>query len=299
MAAINQLGYRMDYTARSLRTGQTRTIALLLTDVSSPFAGKIASVAEDFTYASHYNLVLYNTRDDIAREKDYIDSAAQRSVDGVLFVSARDESTVPESLQSYGIPVVILDREPKGYSGPSVTIDNVRAGQIAARHLLDLGHTRIGHIGGPPTVYISQGRLEGLHQELKANGLDGEIPMERAENWKVESGYEAAQRLLARKVQFSALFVAGDMLAIGAMRALRDEGLDIPADVSVVSVDDIDLARYYHPPLTSVSQSVEQMATIGVQLLLDLLAGKNPQQTQVVIEPRLIVRQSTAPPGKR
>jgi DNA-binding LacI/PurR family transcriptional regulator len=297
LAAIDQLGYRMDFTARSLRTGQTRTIALLLTDVSSPFLGKIASVAEDFTYASHYNLVLYNTRDDVGRENSYIDSAVQRSVDGVLFVSARDESTVPEGLQAYGIPFVILDRAPRGYLGPSVTINNLKAGQIAAQHLLSLGHSRIAHIAGPASVYISQGRLEGFCQVLTANDQGKDIPIERAANWKVESGYEAAQRLLARKVEFTALFVAGDMLAIGAMRALRDAGLDIPADVSVVSVDDIDLARYYQPPLTTVSQFVEQMTTLGVQLLLDLLAGKNPQQTQIIIEPKLIVRQSTAPPA--
>jgi LacI family transcriptional regulator len=103
------------------------------------------------------------------------------------------------------------------------------AGQIAAQHLLSLGHSRLAHIGGPPTVYISQGRLDGFSQVLRSSGKAGEIQIERAENWKVESGYDATQRLLARKAEFTALFVAGDMLAIGAMRALRDAGLDIPA----------------------------------------------------------------------
>jgi DNA-binding LacI/PurR family transcriptional regulator len=296
LAAIKQLGYRMDYTARSLRTGQTRTIALLITDVSSPFAGKIASVAEDAAYASHYNLVLYNTRDDVEREQNYIYSAVQRSVDGVLFVSARDESTVPESLEAFGIPVVILDRVPKGYQGPSITIDNLKAGQVAAEHLLTLGHCSFAHIAGPASLHISKGRLEGFSHAVQMGHPGRDITIERAENWKVESGYLATQRLLARKVNFTALFVAGDMLAIGAIRALRDAGLDIPADVSVVSVDDIDIVRYHHPPLTTVSQFVERMATLGVEMLLDLLSGNNPPQPQIVIDPKLIVRESTAPP---
>ena len=293
-AAIDQLGYRLDLTARSLRTGRTRTIALLLTDVSSLFLSKIASVAEDCAYAAHYNLVLYNTRDDPKRERDYVNSVTERSVEGVLFISARDDSTAIEKLRLAGVPVVVLDRTPQDYDGPSVTLDNRKSGQLVAEHFLSLGHTRLAHIAGPAVVHISQERLYGFSQALQAKGMPQPV-VERAPGWTVEAGYETMQRLIARGEDFTAVFVAGDLLAIGAMRALREAGRQIPADISLMSIDDIDLAQYLYPPLTTISQSIPQMATLGVQLLLDLIAGKKPEQTQIVIEPKAVIRQSTVP----
>jgi DNA-binding LacI/PurR family transcriptional regulator len=149
-AAIDLLGYRPLLTACSLRTGQTRTIALILADVSSPVTGKMASAAEDYAYAAHYNLVLYNTHEDIERERFYISSVIQRSVDGALFVSAQDESTGRRMLHAAGIPVVVIYRVPRSYSGPTVVLDNLGAGQTASEHLLSLGHERVAHVGGSP-----------------------------------------------------------------------------------------------------------------------------------------------------
>jgi DNA-binding LacI/PurR family transcriptional regulator len=292
LAAIEQLGYRLDFRARSLRTGRTRTIALLVTDVASPFLSKIASAAEDCAYAAHYNLVLYNTRDSIERERAYIDSVVQRSVDGVLAIAARDASTATASLTAAGIPVVMLDRIPQQYRGPSVTFDNRGAGRLAAEYLLSLGHRRLAHIAGPDSVNISQERLEGFGQALAEHGQAGGFPLERAAAWGVQDGYEAMRRLQGRDAAFTAIFAAGDPLAIGVMRALREAGRNIPTDVSILSIDDIDLAEFLYPPLTTISQAIAEMANRGVQLLLDLLAGNSPAETQVVIAPRLIVRES-------
>lgn len=292
-AAIEQLGYRLDFMARSLRTRQTHTIALLITDVASLFLSKIASVAEDCAYQAHYNLVLYNTREDSQRENDYIESVIQRSVDGVLFVSAADDSTAIQRLELAGVPVVALDRTPRGYRGPSVTLDNRATGRLVAEHLLKLGHTRLAHIAGPETVHISEERVAGFREVLQAEGVADPI-IERAQGWRVEPGYEAAQRLIVSGGEFTAVFAAGDQLAIGAMRALREAGRDIPGSVSLVGIDDIDMAAYLCPPLTTVSQSIPRMAELGVGLLLNLIAGETPAQTQLVIEPELVIRQSAA-----
>ena len=293
LAAIKQVNYRMDLRARSLRTGRTHTVALIITDVSSPVFGKIANAAEELVYAEKYNLVLYNTHDDLERERFYIDSILQRSVDGVMFVSASDDSTALEKLEAAGIPVVVVDRVPQNYHGPAVVLDNARAGRLAAEHLLALGHTRCAHISGPDQVHIARERLEGFRQVLANDGL-APIDVEETDDWHLESGYAAAERLLARGAPMTAVFCAGDLLAMGAMRAFQDANLRIPADLSVVSIDDIDLAAYVSPPLTTVSQSLAQMATVGVQLLFDLLAGKEPMVERIVIEPQLIVRRSTA-----
>jgi len=300
LAAIEQLGYRLDHTAQSLRTGRTRTIALFITDVSSPVASKMASVAEDCAYAAQYTLVLYNTRDDVKREASYVDSAIQRSVDGALFVATRDDMTALDSLQAAGLPVVVLDRVPNSYTGPAVHLDNKRAGAVAAEHLVSLGHTRIAHVAGPDSIHISAERRGGFCERLRAQGLDASTPcIERAEGWSIECGYEAMRRLLECGADFTAVLCAGDMLAIGAARALREAGRRIPEDVSLMGIDDIDLASYTHPPLTTVSQSIGEMARQAVHMLLELLEGTEPDQTCVVIEPTLVVRESTAfpPPG--
>ena len=297
LAAITQLGYRMDLTARGLRTGRTHTIALIVTDVSSPVSGKMASAAEEHTYAERYNLVLYNTHDDLERERFYIDSILQRSVDGVMFVSATDASTALNKLQAAGIPVVVIDRVPKSYRGAAVVLDNAAAGRMAAEHLVGLGHTRIAHVSGPEIVHIARERLAGFQQALAERDL-APVDIELADDWQLGAGYRAMARLLGRGADFTAVFCAGDLLAIGGMAALRERGRRVPRDVSVISIDDVDLAAYLDPPLTTVSQSIGRMATSGIQLLFELLAGREPEPLKVVIQPELVVRQSTAVPRR-
>ena len=295
-AAIEQLGYRIDHTARSLRTGQTHTIALLITDVSSPFLSMIAGVAEDYAYAAQYSLMLFNTRDDPERELAYVNTVLQRSVDGVLFVSAHGENIAVERLVEAGVPIVAIDRIPRGYSGASVTFNNRAAGRMVAEHLIQLGHRRMAHIVGPGFAQISDERLAGFCEVLGENGTPEPL-LERAQGgWGIQNGYEAMLRLMAHSQDFTAVFAAGDQMAIGVMRALREFGRDIPSDVSLVSIDDIDLAAFLYPPLTTISQSIPDMACQGVDLLLDLIKKKQPAQEKIVIEPRLVLRRSTAAP---
>lgn len=297
LEAIAQINYRMDLRARSLRTGRTYTVALVITDVSSPLFGKMAIAAEERLYAEHYSLVLYNTHDDLEREQFCIDSILQRSVDGVMFVSARDESTSLEKLEAAGIPSVVIDRVPKSYVGAAVVLDNHAAGRIAAAHLIGLGHTQLAYIGGPANVHIARERLDGFLTEAEATGV--RLPAQaihHAENWHVGSGYAAMQALLKRRRRFTAVFCAGDLLAIGATHALAEHGRRVPDDISVMGLDDIDLAAYFTPPLTTISQSITSMATLGVELLLDELAGRERESKRIVIEPTLVARASTAPP---
>jgi LacI family transcriptional regulator len=298
LAAIKQVDYRMDWTARSLRTGRTHAIALVAADVSSPMMGKMASAAEERLYAERYSLLLYNTRDDLERERFSIDSILERSVDGVLFVSARDESTALEDLEAASIPAVVIDRVPQSYRGPAVVLDNVAAGRLAAGHLAGLGHRHLAHIAGPANVHIARERQEGFCAGLAERGLPPPA-VEAADDWHVESGHAAMRRLLARTqtesgIAFSTAFCAGDLLAVGALRALAEAGLRVPADVSLMGLDDIDIAAYLTPPLTTISQSIERMAALGVERLLALVAGDNSAPLRTVIEPRLVVRDSTA-----
>jgi LacI family transcriptional regulator len=293
---VQHLGYRPDYTARSLRSGRRRTIALFVSNVANSVLGRMASAAEDYAYANDYNLVLYNTHDDAEREMSYVNTAAQRSVDGVLFVAANQPHRGTDILAAAGIPAVIIDRIPEGYTGPTVGLDNVKAGRLAAEHLLSLGHTRLAHIAAPTGQRLSRERRLGFIQMIESAGIADEVRVEKVEDFGCQPGYDAMQHLLRQSPIPTGLFAATDLTAIGAMHAIREAGLSVPDDISVVGLDNVDVAAFQNPPLTTIRQFLTQLATLGVQMLLDILAGNEPSPAQVVLEPALVVRQSTAPP---
>ena len=257
----------------------------------------MASIAEDHAHASGYNLVLYNTHSDLDRETNYIHTARQRWVDGLLFVSTRDYLGGLTTLQKAGIPLVIIDRIPKGYDGPSVTLDNFKAGRLVAEHLLNLGHVYTSQITGPLDLRLSHERKQGFHEVVRERGLELGPCAAADDNWSCESGYLAMLSLLQAHPQPTAVFAANDRVAIGAMRAIIEAGLRIPDDISIVGVDDIEMSAYCNPPLTTLRQSLVGVATLGIEILLDILEGKQPQESRIVLDPTLVVRGSTSQPG--
>jgi LacI family transcriptional regulator len=299
LGVIQELGYRPFSVARSLRTGQTHTIALVVTDIANPFCATLASVTEDYAHRFGYSLVVYNTHDDVEREMGYIQTAMQRWIDGMLFMATEDKMPSLEVLQTAGIPAVAIERIPEGYSGPSVTLDNVKAGHMAAEHLLELGHTRLAHISGPLRLRVMRERQLGFCQALEARGLSLAACAGGEGNWACIWGYQAMQRLLECRPRPTAVFAANDRMAIGAMRAIYEAGLRVPDDIAVIGMDDIEVAAYQVPPLTTVRQSFAQLATLGVQLLLDMLRGAEPSEIHRMIQPELVVRVSTAPPSNQ
>ncbi len=299
LAAIEELGYRPSATARNLRTGSTRTIGLMVADITNPFFARMADAVEDHAHAAGYNVILYNTHSDPERERTYLHIAAQRWVDGMLFVTTTDTLHGLRDLREAGIPVVAIDRIPTDYDGPSVILNNTRTGAIVADHLLDLGHERLAHICGPLDLRLSLERLESFRDAIRARRLE---PLPHAVGdaaWSCDSGFEAMGELLDREPRPTAVFASNDRLAIGAMRAAVERGLRIPEDISIVGVDDIELAPFQTPPLTTVRQSLTDVATLATKILLDLTNGRTPAEPQVVFEPELVVRQSTAAPPIR
>jgi DNA-binding LacI/PurR family transcriptional regulator len=293
MLAVQQLGYRPYSIARSLRTRRTRTIALVVSDIANPSFATMASAAEDHAHSSGYSVVVYNTHDDIGREANYMHTAIERWVDGVLFVSAEDQMTSLHTLHAAGIPAVAIDRIPENYTGASVTLDNDKAGRMAAEHLLQLGHQRIAHISGPLKLALVRERLRGFREAIARRGLDPDMYPAGEGDWGCMAGFRAMQQTLAHTPRPTALFAANDRMAIGAMQAVYQAGLCVPRDVSIIGLDDIEVAAFQIPPLTTVRQSFTELATRGVRLLLDLLAGKEVSEKHIVIEPALVERRST------
>jgi LacI family transcriptional regulator len=294
-AAIDALGYRPFSVGRSLRTRKTRTLALVISDIANPSFATMASAAENHAHANGYNLVVYNTHDDATRETEYIQIAADRWIDGILFVSAQDRISESVAVELARIPTVAVDRIPQGYVGPSVTLDNLAAGRMAVEHLLALGHTRIAHISGPLRLRLARERLLGYQAALRAAGLGSEEQELGEGNWECATGYRAMKEILQRHPLPTAVFAANDRMAIGAICAAQEAALRVPEELSFVGLDDLEVAAYQNPPLTTIRQSFAELATLGVRLLLELVNERTPAASQIVVSPQLIVRRSTAP----
>ena len=296
LAAIEELGYRPFSIGRSLRTHSTLTIALVVSDITNPFFSKMASIAEDYAHASGYNLILFNTHNDLDRENDYIYGAKERWIDGILFISTKDNVTGVDVLINAGIPIVFIDRIPDNFNGPWISLDNNKTGRLAGEYLANLGHLNMAHINGPLDLRLSRERYEGFKSVLAERGLPEPYCVSGDDRWSGESGYKAMKELLTRVPRPTAVFAANDRLAIGGMRAIAEAGLRIPDDISLVGVDDIEFAAYVNPPLTTIRQPLEDVATLGIKNLLDILKGNEPDVLHIVLEPSLKIRGSTAEP---
>jgi DNA-binding LacI/PurR family transcriptional regulator len=296
LQAIEELNYRRDPIARSMRTRQTRLIALLVLDITNPVLSIIASQVEAAAYAENYSVLLYNVGQDARREQTYLDTAAERLVDGMIIVNAVDREHTFARLEDSSIPTVLIDCLATSEI-PSVAVDNFQGAYIATQHAIELGHERIAHIAGALSLEVARQRADGYAQCIEDHNLHYQhIITAYNDRWDYHSGYRAMRQLIESDVPPTAVFAAGDQMAIGAYRALSEAGLRIPQDISVVGFDDIEAASFTTPPLTTIRQPFGDMARRAFALLLDLLDGRTPQETRVTLPAELIVRESTGRP---
>ncbi len=294
LRAIDELRYRPDRIARIMRTGQTRLIGLLILDITNPVHSLIASAVESAAYARGYKVVLYNVGMSAERERECLEAAAEGLVDGLILVNTVDRDQTFQFVQHERLHAVLIDCLSEAEM-PVVSVDNFRAGYLAAEHLIALGHRRIAHLAGSDTLWIARQRVDGYLQALADHGLDYQrVMVARTGRWDSEAGYQVMSELLADGERPTAIFAASDLMAIGAYRAIAEAGLRVPDDLSVIGFDDIPPAAYTLPPLTTIRQPFESIALTAVSLLLDLFAGNSPAESQCTLAPELIVRQSTA-----
>lgn len=293
LQAIEQLNYRRDPIARSMRTGRTQLIGLLVLDITNPVLSLIASAVEAEAYARGYSVLLYNVSQDKRRERAYLEAVAERLVDGLVIVNAVDRDKTFAEIQRSHIPTVLVDCLATPLI-PSVSVDNRQGAYLATRHLIELGHRRIAHLSGAPALEVARQRVEGYRQALADHGL-GYVQIVNPVNnrWDYRSGYLATQSLLQSAPPPSAIFAAGDQMAIGAYRALAEAGVRVPDDVSVIGFDDIEAAAYITPPLTTIRQPFDEIGQRALGLLFELLGDQRPATTQIVLPPELVLRQST------
>lgn len=297
LAAAHELDYRPSGIARALKRSQTRTIGLLVTDIGNPFFPQVVRAIEDEAHRRGYGVLLCNAADDPDRELAYLDLLLERRVDGLIVASARTTRRHAARLGQQPMPVVLVNAETTAGSLPSVTVAHRLGARMAAAHLLELGHRRIAHLAGPMTqAAASRLRLAGVTDALRASGVDPSSLLVAEGNEHVDGGELATEQLLAATPSPTGIVAYNDLSAIGALRAIRSAGLGVPKDISVVGFDDIELASWTDPPLTTIRQPTETLGRRAVQRLID---GQPPGVPRaVVLDPTLVVRGSTreAPP---
>jgi DNA-binding LacI/PurR family transcriptional regulator len=290
---IRERGYR---PARR-KTRSAPLLELAFHEFESEWAGEFIKGVQKVAVQHDLGLVLSEMRDGPADSRGWIESVLARRPAGVIVVLSNLDDNLRAQLRSRGIPLVVVD--PTGeplHDTPSVGATNWSGGLMATRHLLDLGHKRIGVIAGPENLLCSRARLDGFRAAMDAAGVEVDSSLIRYGNFYVSEAIRLGRDILDRdpSKRPTAIFALNDLSALGVYLAARELGLHVPDDLSVVGFDDIPTARWASPPLTTIRQPLVQMAVAASRLVLRLAAGERPTETRIELATELIVRSSTA-----
>jgi DNA-binding LacI/PurR family transcriptional regulator len=289
-----EMGYRPNAIARSLAQGKTYTLALILPRISTPFYPEIAEAIEQTAMQHDYQLLLCNTHDDPTLGRRYLERLISRWVDGLIVMGASLPLEDIIAQAERRLPIVLCDwQENEAPHGiPHVNVDFRQAGALAAQHLIVLGHRRLAIITDQPFQVL---RLEGFRTMVQDAGITLSSQYVQQGNSTIEGGYIATKILLGLTPRPTAIFASTDWMALGAMQAIVEMGLRIPADISIVGLDDIAVSAHISPALTTVAIPKEQLARAAMEVLLNQIAGQNGEPASIVVPPHLVVRQSTLP----
>lgn len=297
---MRALGYRPNGIARSLVTKTTHTIGLLLPDITNPFFPSLVKGVQLLANERGYVVLLCSTLGDEKSDEEYLKLLRAKQVDGILAVGLVLHRRELERLAAGGLPFVSLDRNIDLPGVPLVQVNHRQSAVLATQHLLALGHRQIVHITGPLRLRVSQERLAGYQEALSRARVKPDRRLRITGDFTEDSGYRDIERLLAESVPFTAVFAANDLSAIGVIAALKRHGRRVPEDVSVVGFDDIHLAAYTSPPLTTIQQPTFEMGRRATEILIDAIehGPKRDRPAKIVFDGKLIVRNSTQPlPG--
>jgi DNA-binding LacI/PurR family transcriptional regulator len=310
-AAIGQLGYRPSWTARHLKTGFVPMLGLLVPSVANPSHGAMARAVEVAAEERGLQVVLGNSLRDPERERRYGSEFLDLGIRGMIVGSSPLTLDHFADLMDRGLTLVAFDLTATlngvDLAIDSVSVDNRKAGYLATRHLIDLGHRRIGYVSGATATFSRKERHRGYQEALAEAGIPLDPGLVCAspaafgfdDTNAAEHGRAAARELLDQSPPPSAIVAFNDMHALGACAAGRDLGLSVPRDVSIVGIDDIMLGNLVDPPLTTVHQPMDALGKAAVELLSRRLANESGEPRHIILEPHLVVRASASSPGAR
>lgn len=292
--AISHLGYVPSRLARGLSGQQTGTLALIVPDVANPFFTLIVRGAEDVARRAGYRVLLCDTRADLDIEGEVIEEMIAHRVEGIVIAPVSDRSRGDlRRLAKFGIPFVLIDRTVSGVESDVVLGDSVGGARQLVEHLVSLGHRRIGFIVESDEVSTARDRRRGYESALADAGIPIDPTLVTNATVDPSGGYEGMRRLLELEDPPTAVFTVNNLVALGAIEAVRAAGLEVPDDVALVCFDDIEYASRLYPFLTVMEQPAEAFGTLGTQLLLDRIAGRSPERPRVVVLPaEFVMRKS-------
>ena len=294
-AAAKALNYIPNSIARSLRTELTKTIGVLISDITTLFWTTLVRGVEDLAEKGGYSVILCNSDEATEKEQDYLSTLFERNVDGLIVSPTSGNHTYIKKLSRGGVPIVLVDRHIKGLEVPTVQTDNLEGSRTAVEHLIRLGHERIGIITGLKGIETSDQRLEGYLEALKQHNVPVRQSLIREGEYSQTKAFQAAGELLRLGERPTALFVCNEQMTAGAILAVKERGLTIPEDLALVGYDDTVWSTFIEPPLTTVRQPSYTMGMVAFDTLLMEIrggpSGKKHKET-VVLKPELIIRES-------
>ena len=300
LEVARQLNYQPNLVAKSLRLDETKTLGVVVSDSSEMVVAKVLRGIADYAEEQGYNIIISNTDSDRQKERRAVETLISKCIDGLLIVASTltsDEDS--EWLKSLGIPIILLMRENKHASLDCVMNNNYDGGYQLARHLIECGCRRFGFISLTSISQSGLDRMDGASQALKESGIPCNpdhvlfsLPM-------IQNGYESAKQLMQKDEAFDAIVCGCDLIAVGAMEALRELGIEIPRRLRICGYDDIELAGYLRVPLTTMRQPLYEIGQKGVQMILERIISPQMPVQRVILNSTLVVRGSSVEQGPR
>lgn len=294
LSAAERLGYSPNAAARTLTTGRSKLIGLVVSNITNAFYPEVIEAVVATATKHDYNVVLCNTQEDGDLQMSSLELLIEHQVDGAILTSSLlDSQPLLDKVRLDHIPLVMVNRTVPNLAADGVRLDNEGAGRIIAAHLAELGHTRLGYLGGLESTSTNAARRKGFTSQLAELGIAPPDDAILNGTFTKASGYALAREIIARHPRPTALFCADDEIALGAMDAILDAGLSIPGDIAIVGVDDVPAASLRPISLTTVRQPATEMGRQATRLLLDRIhSGPVDDHVEIVLRPRLIVRRT-------
>lgn len=297
-AAVDELGYWPSAAAQSLKSGRTRTIGVVVPDITNPYFAAVVKGMESVTRSEGYRIILANSDESSERESELLADLVHQ-VDGVVLTPATEQDQAPLYVRDADVPLVFVDRDLTGGERfDAVLVSNDEGGRQAAAHLLALGHTRIAAISGSQDSTPGRCRREGFIAALAAAGVEMEPAHDLIGDFREESGYQLTMSLLSLPEPPTALFTANNLMTLGALKALHDMRVDVPGRTSLIGFDDLDTGPLLRPPLTVIDRPMVEQGVLAMRLLLRRIDAAYTDDTprRVILDTKLVERASTAPP---
>jgi len=293
LAAASAYNYHPNRIARGLRLDKTETIGLIIPDISNPFFASIAKIIEVEARSKGYSIILCDSLDDVNTEEELLNLLSGRKVDGIIIAPAGNRSSHIEEIQLKGIAVVVIDRYFPETKLPFVITDNYMGALLAMEHLIEMGHYRIACIQGINGISANNDRVMGYRDALLKNGISKHDALILGYDFGEENGYIQTQKLLALPDRPTAIFALSNLISLGTLRALKEAGLTVPDDISIVSFDEQPYSAFLACPMTTVEQPREEIGKLAFDSLLNIIDKVlSTKAINLKLQPRLIYRES-------